>query len=142
MNIIIPDYGANYKPLPGDIKIKDITADGIINADDRVITDRAPRWTGSLSSTLKWEGIDFSFDIYTVQGGVKSNAYLYDANSGGDLHGGLTGIKVNYWTLENPSTTTPRPRDATISYFSSLSYQDGTYGLHFPKIVDATFTCK
>ncbi len=138
---VIPDYGTNYKPLPGDIKIKDVTGDGIINADDRIIIDRAPRWTGSLSSTLKWEGIDFSFDIYTVQGGVKSNAYLYDANSGGDLHGGLTGIKVNYWTLESPSTTTPRPRDATINYFSSLSYQDGTYvrlrnlslGYTFPK---------
>jgi hypothetical protein len=52
---------------------------------------------------------------------------LYDSNSGGDLHGKLNGIKVDYWTLENPSNTAPRPRDATISYFSSLSYQDASY---------------
>lgn len=141
MGDVIPDYGLNYKPLPGDIKIKDVVEDGIINAEDKIIIDRAPKWIGSLSSTLKWEGIDFSFDLYTVQGGIKSNGYLYDANSGGDLHGNLNGIKVDYWTLENPSNTAPRPRDATINYFSSLAYQDATYirlrnlslGYTFPK---------
>ncbi len=138
---VIPNYGPSYKPQPGDIRVKDVVADNVINADDQEIIDRAPKWTGSLSSTLKWKGIDFSLDFYTVQGAIRSNAYLYDPNSGGDLHGGLTGIKVNYWTLENPSNTAPRPRDATILYFSSLSYQDASYirlrnlslGYSFPK---------
>lgn len=124
---VIPDFGPNYKPAPGDIRVKDITGEGIINDDDRVIMNRAPQWTASLSSTLKWKGIDFSFDFYTVQGALRQNAYLYDANSGGDLHGKLNGIKVNYWTLENSSNTAPRPRDATINYISSLSYQDASY---------------
>ena len=51
------------------------------------------------------------------------------------------GIKVDYWTIENPSNTAPRPRDGNISYFSSLSYQDASYfrlrnlsvGYSFPK---------
>jgi len=123
----IPDFGPNYKPEPGDIKVKDVDGDGLITPEDRIIINRAPAWTGSLGSMLKWKGIDFSFDFYTVQGAIRSNAYLYDANSGGDLHGKLNGIKVDYWTLENPSNTNPRPRDATISYFSSLSYQDASY---------------
>jgi TonB-dependent starch-binding outer membrane protein SusC len=104
-----------------------VDGDGLITPDDRIIINRAPKWTGSIGSTLKWKGIDFSFDFYTVQGAIRSNAYLYDANSGGDLHGKLNGIKVDYWSLENPSNTNPRPRDATISYFSSLSYQDASY---------------
>lgn len=124
---VIPDFGPNYKPQPGDIKVKDVDGDGLITPDDRIIINRAPAWTGSLGSMLKWKGIDFSFDFYTVQGAIRSNAYLYDANSGGDLHGKLNGIKVDYWTLENPSNTNPRPRDATISYFSTLSYQDASY---------------
>lgn len=123
----IPDFGPNYKPEPGDIKVKDVDGDGLITPEDRIIINRAPAWTGSLGSMLKWKGIDFSFDFYTVQGAIRTNAYLYDANSGGDLHGKLNGIKVDYWTLENPSNTNPRPRDATISYFSSLSYQDASY---------------
>lgn len=138
---VIPDYGPNYKPQPGDIKVKDVDQDGLITPDDRVIMNRAPKWTGSIGSTINWKGIDLSFDFYSVQGTIRSNAYLYDANSGGDLHGKLNGIKVNYWTIENPSNTNPRPRDATINYFSSLSYQDASYirlrnlslGYSFPK---------
>lgn len=121
--------------------MKDVDQDGLITPDDRVIMNRAPKWTGSIGSTINWKGIDLSFDFYSVQGTIRSNAYLYDANSGGDLHGKLNGIKVNYWTIENPSNTNPRPRDATINYFSSLSYQDASYirlrnlslGYSFPK---------
>lgn len=129
------------KPHPGDILVKDVDANDTINAKDLVIMDQDPKWTGGLSSTLKWKGIDFSFDIYTVQGALKRNLYLYDYNSGGSLAGVLNGIKVDYWTLENPSTTAPRPRDATTQYFSSLGYQDASYirlrnitfGYSFPK---------
>ena len=61
---------------------------------------------------------------------MKQNMYLFDSNSGGDLHGTSNGIKVDYWTLENPSNTAPRPRSGlstSITYFSSLSYQDASY---------------
>lgn len=141
----IPDYGTSYTPQPGDIRIKDVSGEGAITTDDRIVIDRAPKWTGSIGSTLKWKGIDFAFDFYIVQGAIRRNAYLYDANSGGDLHGKLNGIKVDYWTLENPSNTAPRPRDATIDYFSSLSYQDASYvrlrnlqiGYTFPKNIIA-----
>jgi TonB-dependent starch-binding outer membrane protein SusC len=131
------------KPNPGDILVKDVDGNDTINAKDYVIMDQDPKWTGGLSSTLKYKGIDFSFDIYTVQGALKRNLYLYDYNSGGSLAGVLNGIKVDYWTLENQSTTAPRPRDATIQYFSSLGYQDASYirlrnislGYSFPKSI-------
>jgi TonB-linked SusC/RagA family outer membrane protein len=124
--VIIPDYGS-VTVNPGDIKVKDVNGDKFITPDDRIVIDRAPDWTGAIGSTLKWNGFDFGFDFYIVQGVTRQNAYLYDSNSGGDLHGKLNGIKVDYWTIENPSNTAPRPRDATISYFSSLSYQDASY---------------
>lgn len=138
---VIPDYGPNYIPQPGDIRVKDVDGDGFITPDDRIIIDRSPKWTGSFGSSILFKGIEFSFDFYTVQGAIRSNPYLYDSNSGGDLHGRLNGVKVDYWTLENPSNTAPRPRDATITYFSSLAYQDASYirlrnlsiGYSFPK---------
>ncbi len=131
------------KPHPGDILVKDVDGNDTINAKDYTIMDQEPKWTGGLSSTLKWKGIDFSFDIYTVQGALKRNLYLYDYNSGGSLAGVLNGIKVDYWTLENQSTTAPRPRDATIQYFASMGYQDASYirlrnislGYTFPKSI-------
>lgn len=39
---VIPDYGPNYKPQPGDIKVKDTDGDGLITPDDRVVMNRAP----------------------------------------------------------------------------------------------------
>ena len=131
------------KPNPGDVLVKDVDGNDTINAKDYVIMDQDPKWTGGLSSTLKWKGIDFSFDIYTVQGALKRNLYLYDYNSGGSLAGVLNGIKVDYWTLENQSTTAPRPRDATIQYFGTMGYQDASYirlrnislGYTFPKSI-------
>lgn len=113
---------------PGDVRIVDIDGDSIITPNDREIKDRTPDWIGSIGSTLRFKGIDFSFDIYTVQGGIRQNAYLYDFNSGGSLQGKLNGLKVDYWTPENPSNTAPRPYDNAASpYMESLSYQDGTY---------------
>mgnify|MGYP000987967061 CR=1 FL=1 len=37
---VIPDYGPNYKPQPGDIKVKDTDGDGLITPDDRVVMNR------------------------------------------------------------------------------------------------------
>lgn len=138
-----PDINPSHAsyPLPGDIRVADKDGDGQITPDDRIVIDRDPLLTGSLSTSLTCYGVDFSLDFYGVYGAVKQNAYLYSSNQGGDLHGNRNGMKVNYWTLENPSTTAPRPRDGTIDYFSSLSYQDASYlrlrtltiGYTFPK---------
>ena len=131
---------ASY-PLPGDIRVVDKNEDGQITPDDRVVIDRDPLLVGSFGTTLNCYGVDLTLDFYGVYGAIKQNAYLYSSNQGGDLHGNRNGMKVNYWTLENPSTTAPRPRDGTIDYFSSLSYQDASYlrlrtltvGYTFPK---------
>lgn len=138
-----PDLNPNNAsyPQPGDIRVKDQNGDGQITVDDRIIIDRDPKLIGSLSTTLNCYGVDLSLDFYGVYGSIKQNDYLFSSNQGGDLHGTRNGIKVDYWTLENPSTTNPRPRTNTIDYFSSLSYQDASYlrlrtltvGYTFPK---------
>ena len=138
-----PDINSSHAsyPLPGDIRVKDQDGDGKITTSDRIVIDRDPKLTGSLSTTLTCYGVDLTLDFYGVYGAIKQNNYLFSSNQGGDLHGTRNGIKVDYWTLENPSTTAPRPRDGTIDYFSSLSYQDASYlrlrtltvGYTFPK---------
>ncbi|MXV15780.1 SusC/RagA family TonB-linked outer membrane protein [Hufsiella ginkgonis] len=113
---------------PGDIRVKDLNGDNKIDANDRDIIFRDPKWYGSLGTTLKYKAFDMLVDFYTVQGSVRSNPYLYDFNSGGSLSGKNNGIKVDYWTPENPSNTFPRPRfSSTILYFSALGYQDNSY---------------
>lgn len=139
---ILNSHMPNAKP--GDIRVKDINQDGKIDLEDREIIRKQPKWVGSFGTTFKYKGFDLLFDFYTVQGAVKSNNYLYSFNEGGSLTGKNNGIKVNYWTPENPSNEFPRPRqNSSINYFSSLSYQDASYirlrtatfGYAFPKTI-------
>lgn len=113
---------------PGDIRLKDLNGDNVIDANDRDVILRDPDWLGSVTANLKYRAFDLSLNVYAVQGAVRNNPYLYDFNSGGSLSGKNNGIKVNYWTPESPSNEFPRPRfNSTIQYSSSLGYQDASY---------------
>lgn len=124
---------------PGNIRIKDLQGrdddgnltglpDGKITADDRVFTNPNPDWFASLSTTLFFKGFDLFADFYFVQGAMKVNPYLADFNAGGTLQGVLNGIKVPYYTPENPSSSYPRPRSSqSDSYLWSLAVQDASY---------------
>ncbi len=124
----------------GDIRIKDTNGrddatgrltglpDGKITDDDRIFTDRNPDWFGSFSTTVSYKGFELFADIYVSQGATGSNPFLADFNNGGSLQGKLNGVKVPYYTPENPSTSFPRPsfETAPIELFT-LTVKDASY---------------
>lgn len=117
------------KLRPGDIRIKDINNDGKITQEDRVFTNPNPDWFGSLSSSVNYKGFDLFVDFYAVQGATKSNPFLgTNFNNGGTLQGKRNGVKVPYYTPENPSTTFPRPNYTNPpTYLNSLAVKDASY---------------
>lgn len=134
--------GTNQPNLgPGNIRVKDVNGfdddgnltgipDGKIDTADRVYEDRNPKWFGSLSTNIRYKNIELVADFYAVQGVTRHNPYLSSFNSGGTLQGVLNGIKVPYYTPENPSTTFPRPHNEISlvdPYLSSLAYKDASY---------------
>ncbi|WP_432329834.1 SusC/RagA family TonB-linked outer membrane protein [Mucilaginibacter sp. P25] len=124
----IVDPFTQKTPVPGTVKLEDKNGDGKINADDNYITSKYPDWTGSFNLSVAYKGFDFSMDIYTVQGITKNNQFLYDYTAGGDLRGNRNGIKVNYWTPENPSNTFPQPNAGTSPPgMYNLGLQDASY---------------
>lgn len=124
---------------PGDIKIRDTNGvdedgnitgvpDGKITPEDRIFIDTNPDWFGSISSLLSFKGFELMADFYIVQGATRVNPFLSDFNNGGTLSGKLNGVKVPYYTPENPSTTYPRPNfDTTPQYLNALAVKDASY---------------
>ncbi|MBJ7880828.1 SusC/RagA family TonB-linked outer membrane protein [Gelidibacter salicanalis] len=135
-----PDSAIKQNNLrPGDIKIADTNGvddngnvtgvpDGKITQEDRVFTDPNPDWFGSVSTSLSYKGFDLFVDFYIVEGATKVNPFLNTYNNGGTLESKLNGVKVDYYTPENPSTTFPRPNyDAAPTYLNALAVRDASY---------------
>ncbi|MBL0744508.1 SusC/RagA family TonB-linked outer membrane protein [Chryseolinea lacunae] len=140
------DQATQYQRKPGEIKVADLAgrdangnlvagADGKINADDRTILGSdVPDWTGGMTNRFSYKGFDFSFFIYTRQGGMIRSLFHSNYNN---LFGRYNNLDVNYWTPNNPSNDYPRPNQNQEFpvYGSSLTYFDGS----FVKIRNITF---
>lgn len=114
----------------GCIRIKDVNGDGRITDADNVVLSANPDWYGSVSTSLRYKNFDLLADFYMVQDITKRNPYLGDFNQGGTLQSYRNGIKVNYWTPENPSTTHPRPNYASgqgPAHTGLLTIADASY---------------
>ncbi len=110
---------------PGNIKVKDLNGDYIIDAnnDRQIVGHSAPDWTGGITNTFTYKNFDLSFFIlgrfnYTIETGAES------------LQGRFAQRVVNYWTPTNPTNDYPAPNynsAAGDAYKSSMNYQDGTF---------------
>lgn len=124
------DIVNSHMPMaqPGDVKLLDVDGDGLLTDRDRVITAMDPKWFGTFSLEVRYKGIDFSADAIAVQGVTRNNEFLYDYSRGGSLRGVLNGVKVDYWTPENPTGNWPRPQESNDrTYIWTMGLQDASY---------------
>ncbi|MCC5942418.1 MAG: TonB-dependent receptor [Balneolaceae bacterium] len=112
---------------PGNIRVVDKNGDGTIDEDDRFIFATDPDWFGSISSDFVYRNFELFANVYFVQGATRSNPYLAQFETGGSFQGILNGIKVPYFTPENPSNKWPIPQAETQSYLFALAVQDASY---------------
>lgn len=113
---------------PGQVKVKDIDGNGVINADDRtIIGNSMPKLTGGITNTLEYKNLDFSFFVYTSQG-VRSNSYFHISHTGGfdATPGRFNSLKTNYWTPDNPSNEWYQPSN-NGPYAGALQYPDVSF---------------
>lgn len=127
---------AKYGQEPGDIKVRDQTNDGAIDAnnDRKVLGQQTPKWTAGLNNRFEYKGWELSFFLYARVGHLIQNEAAANFNPSGWNNS----IACDYWTLENPTNAYPRPnfnKNESMLYKSTLAYCKG----NFLKIKDITF---
>ncbi|WP_321334094.1 TonB-dependent receptor [uncultured Bacteroides sp.] len=120
------DQAAKYGRKPGQIKVKDLNADGIIDAnnDKKIVGTDRPDWSGGITNTFNYKNFELSFFIYTRWGSTfKSGALTLD--------GRFMQRKIDYWvagTNEGAKYYSPGSNgEGADTYSSSMNYQDGSF---------------
>lgn len=121
------DQAAVYGLTPGQIKVRDVNNDNIINQDDRIIigTD-IPTVTLGLGSRFEYKGVDLSFLLLGVFGHTINNTFETDKAT---LQGRYNNLNVDYWTESNPTNDHPKP-DGSVErplYHTSRAYYPGDF---------------
>ncbi len=115
---------AKYGQTPGQVKVKDLNSDGVIDANDRkIIGQRTPKWSGSITNTLDYKNWDFSAYVYTRQGQQLNSSFVSSFMA---LSGNYNNLNVDYWTPDNPSNEVPQPGN-TGKYFNNYQYRDVSF---------------
>ncbi|MFT6808226.1 MAG: TonB-linked SusC/RagA family outer membrane protein [Saprospiraceae bacterium] len=113
--------------VPGEIRLQDQDGDGVITPADRLVlgTD-VPNYYGGLRNNFSFGGFDLSTYFYFRQGQMVRSRF-HDSNN--SLFARYNNLDVDYWTIDNPSTTAPRPNQNQESprNGSTLTYFDGSY---------------
>ncbi len=127
--------------FPGEIKLNDLDGDGKITpADRKVIGNDVPSSYGGLTNTITFKGFDLSFLFYYRLGFMINSDF---SNAQASMQARYNNLKVDYWTINNPTNAYPRPNkdQEGISFGSTLRYVDGgyiklrniTFGYNLPK---------
>jgi hypothetical protein len=118
------DLATTYGQTPGQVRVKDQDSDGDIDADDRkVIGQRTPKWSGSITNTLKYKNWDFSVYVYTRRGQQLSSTFVSTFMG---LEGNYNNVDVDYWTESNPSNEYFQPGNRG-SFFNTYQYRDVSF---------------
>lgn len=117
---------AKHNLKPGDRKY-------IYNADGSnyysIIGRAYPKWTGDLSSTLRYKAWDFSFDIRFVEGVNTAANFKHSTEDRQTLSNSLATV-LNGWTPTNQNTSISQVRNykfAQDSHFDTWWVEDGSF---------------
>ena len=109
--------------LPGDMKFKDVSGDGKINADDRIRSEKVQRpwFTGGASVNLGYKAFDLSILVQGAAGGLQ----LVGLTESGDIGNYLKYDFDHRWTIDNPDTRYPRLTNRSNRYYTNIGSGGG-----------------
>lgn len=101
------DQSAFGTPVLGDLMYKDVTGEGVVNSDDRVILgSRFPKWNFGLNLSASYKGFDLSA---LLQGAANVKAMVPSTVAYAFYNGGkVTEKYLDSWSANNPNGSMPR----------------------------------
>ena len=118
------EQAAVYGQKPGQVKVRDIDGNKVIDADDKqILGQRSPKWIGSITSTFRYKDFDLSVYLYTQQGAQVQDAFM---SSFMTFEGNYNQLDVDYWTENNPSNEFPQPGNKG-KYYDTMRYIDVSF---------------
>ncbi|GHT79912.1 SusC/RagA family TonB-linked outer membrane protein [Bacteroidia bacterium] len=125
----LPEIGwKSGTPQPGDPKFIDVTPDGVIDKDDRVIIGSVqPKFIYGLSSSANYRGFDLFIAFQGSQGSKVYNRLRLELETPNGSYN-MSADLLNRWTEDNPSNTIPRiSREIRSEYLDSRYAEDASY---------------
>lgn len=131
------DFSIDKSARPGDIKFKDLSGNGSIGPEDRmVLHNNRPKAMISLNNSFRYKDFSLSFLLDARLGGYAPNAWT---NPGTNQYNRTNQLDLPYWTPENPRNDRPsvgysNPR--SYGFYEKLSYlrfQDISLSYDLPK---------
>ncbi|MBC8153434.1 MAG: SusC/RagA family TonB-linked outer membrane protein, partial [Bacteroidetes bacterium] len=122
------DGSAQKTAKPGDLRYKDLNADGLINDNDRAIIGNAnPKFFGGFNNTFLFKGLELNVFLQGSYGNDLLNFGRFDFLNLTSSNNN-TREALDRWTPTNPSNTIPRANSAGGSrILSSFQVEDGSY---------------
>ncbi len=118
------ELAKKYGQTPGQVKVKDLDDNGIINSDDKqVIGQRSPKWIGSITNTFTYKNFDFSVYLYTQQGAQLQECLYVGLH---DIRRQLQAGECKLLDKENPSNKYPQPGNKG-KYYDAMRYVDVSF---------------
>lgn len=120
------DMGATAQPnsQPGEVKVRDMNENGIIDPDDRrIVGVQRPDMMFGLNSTMTYKGFEFIVFIQGVSGITKQNSILNNSTGAGSNN-----LDLEWWTPDNKSNQYPTMRQGKMTtYWSAFQYESANY---------------
>lgn len=129
---------ANTKP--GDVRYQDLNNDGVITAADKTnLGSVQPKFTGGLTNTFTYKGVDLVVFLQGSYGGQIYNALRQQLDIT-NLSQNAWGEIADRWTTTNPSNTIPRASNNPVAQMSSQFIENDSYLRLKNLVLGYTFT--
>ena len=127
----VPTNGSSRGNIqPGDIRYKDLNADGVVNTSDFTVIGRGlPIHTGGIGNNIKYKNVDLNVFFQWSYGNnvLNANRIIFDGNNG-SYNINQFATYVNRWTPTNTNTSEYRTGGAgPRGLYSSRTVEDGSY---------------